>query len=286
MCPPSRLQAHGARVKTSRCSCPQRLRQICIQKVSFKPTENLELGFSKVTIFAGGNTPLTWHTFYNANFSAGGGSGSVNANAPGLDPGDRRGGFDFSYRLPGLREWLTLYSDSLVDDDPSPLAAPRRAAFNPGIFLSHVPRLPKLDVRVEAVNTDTASGRSLGGKFIYWNGVYRDSHTSAGNIMGSWVGREGHGLQVSSTYWLSPRNTIQVGYRKAWIDNDFVVGGGALDDFSVRPEFVLGPDLSIKGFLQIEKWSLPLLAPHAQSNVTASVQVTYRPSWRVSKRDH
>ena len=258
---------------------------ISAQKVSFKPTENLELGFSKITVFAGGNIPLTLHTFYKATFSTSSGSLQFNADAPGVDAGDRRAGFDFSYRLPGLRNWLTLYSDSLVDDDPSPLAAPRRAAFNPGIFLSHVPRLPKLDLRVEAVNTDTATSRSVGGKFIYWNVVYRDSHTNAGNIMGSWIGREGHGLQASSTYWLSPRNTILVGYRKAWLSGDFVPGGGVLDDISVRSELALRPDLSVKSALQIERWNLPLLAPHVQSNVTASVQITYRPSWRVDKRD-
>ena len=30
-----------------------------------------------------------------------------------------------------MEKWLTLYSDSIVHDDVSPLAAPRRAAFNP-----------------------------------------------------------------------------------------------------------------------------------------------------------
>lgn len=252
------------------------------QKVSFKPTENLEVGFSKMTVFAGGNTPLTWHTFYKATFDVG--QASAIGGVGGVDPGDRRAGFDFSYRLPGLRNWLTLYSDSLVDDDPSPLAAPRRAAVNPGIFLSHVPGLPKLDFRVEAVNTDVPTGRSVGGKFIYWNGVYRDSHTNAGNLMGSWIGREGRGVQAASTYWLSARNTISVGYRKGWIDSDFVPGGGVLDDVSVRPEVTLRSDVSIKGFLQVERWNFPLLASHAESNVTASVQITFRPSWRASKR--
>ena len=248
---------------------------ISAQKVSLKPTENLELGFSKISIFAGGSAPLTWHNFVRATFNYNDANPNT-ANLPGFDPGDRRAGFDFSYRLPGLRKWLTLYSDSLVDDDPSPLAAPRRAAINPGIYLSHLPKIPKLDFRAEAVNTDPPSGRSIGGQFIYWNSQYHDSHTNAGNIMGSWIGREGHGVQVSSTYWLSPQNTVLVQYRKAWISNDFVPGGGALDDVSVRSEFVLRGDLFVKGFLQIERWNLPLLASHFQSNVTTSVQLTYR----------
>jgi hypothetical protein len=88
-----------------------------------------------------------------------------------------------------------------VDDDPSPLAAPRRAAINPGIYLSHMPGVPKL--------TDPPSGRNIGGQFIYWNVVYHDSHTNAGNLMGSWIGREGRGLQLWSTNWFSAQNTIR-----------------------------------------------------------------------------
>jgi hypothetical protein len=44
------------------------------QKVSFKPTENFEFDFSKITVFAGGGIPLTWHNFYKANFSVDDGS--------------------------------------------------------------------------------------------------------------------------------------------------------------------------------------------------------------------
>ena len=40
-----------------------------------------------------------------------------------------------------LRRWLTLYSDSLVHDDVSPVSAPRRSAINPGIYLTHFPGL-------------------------------------------------------------------------------------------------------------------------------------------------
>jgi len=46
----------------------------------------------------------------------------------------------FSYRVPFVRNWMTLYADSLADDDPSPLAAPRRAGVSPGDFT--FPRIP------------------------------------------------------------------------------------------------------------------------------------------------
>ncbi len=56
------------------------------------------------------------------------------------DVGDRRGGFDFNYRVPGLRNWLTLYGDFFTDDDPvSAVPLHRRSAIMPGIYLAKFP---------------------------------------------------------------------------------------------------------------------------------------------------
>lgn len=247
------------------------------QKISFKPTPNLELGFSKITIFAGGNVPISWRGYYRSVFSVGDHPGQTQ------DPGDRRGGFDFSYRLPKLRNWLVLYSDSLVDDDPSPLAAPRRAAMNPGIYLVRVPGLRRLDFRMEAPYTDVPTGRSLGGRFIYWNGAFRDSHQNKGNLLGNWVGREGRGLQVWSTYWISGESTVQFGYRRGRVASDFVPDGGKLQDVSIRATISHGRNLLLDAWLQHETWTYAALAPGRQTNIAFSLQLTYRPHWRLSR---
>ena len=109
---------------------------IHVEKVSFKPTVNLELGFERSVIWGGeGHVPITVHTFLRSFFSL--------QNVPASekfsrnDPGARFGAFDFSYRLPFVSKWLTLYSDSLAHDDVNPISAPRRAAIRPGIYLSH-----------------------------------------------------------------------------------------------------------------------------------------------------
>jgi len=39
-----------------------------------------------------------------------------NSIGRGQDPGDRRSTFDFTYRIPGFRKWLTLYDDSFVEE--------------------------------------------------------------------------------------------------------------------------------------------------------------------------
>ena len=113
-----------------------------VEKLSFRPTSNLELGFERTVIWGGkGHEPITLHTFLRSFFSTSAPTPAVK-NSP-ADPGARFGAFDFTYRLPFLRNWLTLYSDSEVHDDVSPIDAPRRASIRPGLYLSHVPGIPK-----------------------------------------------------------------------------------------------------------------------------------------------
>lgn len=242
------------------------------EKISFKPTRNLEFGFSRTVVLGGAGLPITLNRLIHSYFSV----TSSNNETPATDPGKRTGGFDFSYRVPFLRNWLTIYTDSLADDDPSPLAAPRRAGINPGMYISHFPKLAKLDLRVEAPLTDVVALKSPG-QFIYWDRFYHDLYTNRGLLMGNWVGRDGAGIQATSRYWLSGRNAIQFGYRHAKVDALFVPGGGTINDASARFDFWVLRDWSTSAFVQYEQWKFPLLASGLQKNLTTSVQFTYWP---------
>ncbi len=244
------------------------------QKLSFKPTPNLEFGFSRIITFR----PVTFGKFWSGFISVGNSINSIPGTAAYV--GDRRGGFDFSYRIPGLRKWLVLYSDGMADDNPSPLAAPQRSLMNPGIYLPQIPRVPKLDFRAEMAWSDPPMLANMGGRFFYYDAGYRDCYTNDGHLVGSWVGREGHGVQLWSTYWLSPHNTVQAGYRKAHVDSNFIPQGGDIQDFSVRATFRLRREMEIAAFLQYERWNFPVLAPLAGPNTVASVELTYHPKWR------
>jgi len=244
------------------------------QKLSFKPTENLEFGFSRTIVFR----PVTLHMFWRGFSSFGDNKTTIPGSA--ADVGDRRGGFDFSYRLPGLRKWVTVYNDGMTDDDTSPLGAPQRSLMSPGIYLPQIPRIPKLDFRAEMAWSDPPELSDRGGRYVYYNGAYHDSYTNDGNLLGSWVGREGHGLQLWSTYWVSPRHPVQIGYRKAHVDRNFIPAGGEIEDFFARASFQLRPQLEIAAFLQYERWNFPVLSPLAGPNTVASIDLTYRPKWR------
>ena len=46
------------------------------------------------------------------------------------DPGARFSDFNLSYRLPFVRNYLSLYLDSISHDDVTPISAPRRAVLS------------------------------------------------------------------------------------------------------------------------------------------------------------
>jgi hypothetical protein len=246
-----------------------------LQKLSFHPTRNLEIGFTRSSLWAGVGHPFTLNALYE-NFV------SIGSPATGAaDPGDRKSGFDFSYRLPGLRNWLTLYCDSYSDDDLSPLANPRHAAVNPGLYLSHFPKISKLDFRMEAVSTQALTATDRGGQFLYFNGDYHDSNTNKGFLFGNATGRDGKSYQLWSTYHFSAVTSLQLSYRDVKTSALFLPGGGTQSDASSRFTWQVSPQWSVDSSVQYERWLIPALHPGPQHNVLGSLQVTFRPHLQV-----
>ena len=73
------------------------------EKISFRPDRNLEFGFERTVIWGGkGHEPITLHTFLRSFFSTVNVTSAVKESAH--DPGARFGAFDFSYKLPFVRD--------------------------------------------------------------------------------------------------------------------------------------------------------------------------------------
>ncbi|MGH9717850.1 MAG: capsule assembly Wzi family protein [Candidatus Acidiferrales bacterium] len=246
------------------------------EKITFKPTPNLELGFSRTSEYGGVGRPLTFLSLFRSYtmFTSGA------FEPPNQNPGKRTGGFDASYRVPFLRNWLTIYGDALSDDDPSPLANPPRAALGTGFYMPQLPGFHKADLRVEAVYTDAPNSLENGGHYVYFDSFYHDLYTNKGNIIGSWIGREGTGFQAWSNYWFSAKNSIQLGYRHATVSKDFLPNGESINDGSVKINWWLTDALSVSGSLQYERWFAPILAPGPQVDWTSAVNVTFWPKKR------
>lgn len=256
-----------------------------LEKISFRPTSNLEFGFERTVIWGGkGHVPITLHTFLRSFFSVSNTTQAVKFSRD--DPGARFGAFDFSYRLPFVRNWLTLYTDSESHDDVSPVDAPRRASYRPGLYLAHVPGVPKLDVRAEGVSTDPPTSRSNGGQFNYWEYAQRQGYTNQGKIFGDWIGREAKGGQAWVTYNLSGNEWIRLSVRNQKNAKDFIPGGTTLDDVGLQLVKRVKKDIEVNGSFTFERWKAPAYLPGNQNVTTTSVQVTWFPEKRRTFQPH
>ena len=257
-----------------------------VEKVSFRPTENLEFGFERTVIWGGeGHGPITLHSFFKSFFSTSSPNSSVKFGRD--DPGARFGAFDFSYRPPLVRKWFTLYADGEVHDDVSPIDAPRRASWRPGLYLSRVPGVPRLDVRVEAAYTDPPVSTSGNGRFMYWETLQRQGYTNNGQIFGDWVGREGKGGQAWITYHLSGNEWLQINARHQKAAKDFIRSGSAeygttLNDIGFQAVKRIGKDFEINGSFTYERYKAPIYVPGEQTVTTTNIQLTWFPSRKVS----
>ncbi len=249
------------------------------ERFSFKPTPNVEFGFSATNIEAGQGKPFTLHTYLNGIFRF---NGHGNQGEPGgpLDPGDGRSGFDLSYRLPFLRNWATFYADGFTDDQITPVAYWDRSSWTGGLYVSHLPKLPKLDLRVEGVYSDVPVGGLIGSGFFYWNTRYRSGYTNEGNLMGSWIGRDGQGAQAWANYWFTPQNRLQFSFRHQKVSQQFIPGGGTITDVGVRGDLWARAQWGISAGVQYENWIFPVIQPGHQTNISTSLEFTVRPgSW-------
>ena len=240
-------------------------------KFSFKPTDNLEFGMGVTAQFVGPGLPFTWHNFLRTFYAHTSGTNN---------PGKRISEFDFSYRIPYLRKWLTVYADTMVVDEFSPIGS-TRPTLNPGIYLPQIPKIPNLELRAEGLHESLTDEFAPG--FVYYGlRRYRSGYTNDGTLMGSWIGRAGRGGQAWLTYSFMPRSKFQIEYRHQEVSKLFI-GGGRLVDYSAHGDFMLSSNIAVSGLLQYEQWKFPVLSAIKQSNVVASVQMTFYPKWQIRK---
>lgn len=259
-----------------------------MEKISFKPTRDLEFGFDRLTVWGGeGHAPITLHTFLHSFFSfqnlpVNTQTGDSQKNGRD-DPGYRVGTFDFTWRLPYLSHWITLYTDSVVHDDVSPISAPRRSGYRPGVYLARFPRFEHLDLRLEGANTEPTSHANPDGtpidqgRFLYWEGIQKQGPTNNGFLVGDWVGRQGKGGQAWLTYHLSPQEQVQFQYRNAKASSAFIPGGTTQNAFAVQAVKRVRKDFELLGWVQYERWKAPIYALGLNGDTVAAFQFSWFP---------
>ncbi|MGA9352066.1 MAG: capsule assembly Wzi family protein [Terriglobales bacterium] len=240
-------------------------------KLSFKLTPNLEFNFSKTTIYGGPGNPLTPKTFFQSTFD-------LHVNTEPL--GDGRSVVDFSYRIPKLRNWLTLYGEGFSEDEVIPLNTAETAAWQGGLYFSRLPKLSRLDLRLEGGFTVPVDFPTCNGCF-YHNFQYVNGYTNDGQLIASGIGRAAQGESIISNYWLSATKKIGIELRHRKIDQQFLPQGGSQTDVAVNSDLLTRSGFRLSGTVQYERWLIPLLATNAQSNLSASFQFSFWPKVRV-----
>jgi membrane-associated phospholipid phosphatase len=247
-------------------------------KISLKPLPSVEMGFTGTTVFLGGGTPLTLHSYFHSLFPNLGNAGAVGSNQS-----DGRSGFDFAAGVPKLKKWLTFTFDSFAEDELSCLNRMEKCAFQAGLYMPQIPGVPKLDLRIEGGTTSPVVFPTCNNGCFYTNNSYPESYTSGGYLLGTWIGRASQGEQAVSTYWLTSRNKLQFAYRHRKIDGKFLAGGGTQNDFGAKAEVWLGLSVEMTASLQYEKWNIPVLAAGPRSDVASTVGITFWPrNWTTS----
>jgi len=259
------------------------------QKFNIKPYPFLELGFGRRTMLGGkGGEPLIASNLFHSLLGI-----ASNRIADKGVPGDNESEMDWTFYVPKVRNYIVLYGDAYAEDDGLPIQNPPRVPWHPGIYITRFPALPKLDLHVEGVSTEQAGfagiagftgGPANQGRYNYYNAAFPDGNTNGGNLIGNTVGRMGRTIQGWLTYWLSPRNTLQFVYKHNSVNQEFIPGGGAWQDYAVRNEMHLKSGFYLKSELQYEHISrYPVLFTGPQRNFTAIAEIGFSPGERGQK---
>jgi hypothetical protein len=104
-------------------------------------------------------------------------------------------------------------------------------------------------------------------------------------LIGDTVGRAGVEWQAWSTYWISPRDKVQVSYLNHYISPKFLKGGGTQNDLRSVANLQLKHNMEVELGVQSERVVMPLLtgsnAP--KYDVSGWAGVRYYPEHRVKQ---
>ena len=268
------------------------------QKANFNFGKNLEISFTRWSLLWGVGHPMTLGSLIDNLTSVS--STDFCSYSQNCDAGARASDFDFRLRLPWLGDEVTLYTDGYVHDDLNPIDAPRRAVWNPGIYLARLPWLAHMDLRVEAASSEglfkdfpciagvganglTPPPSTCGGQQFFWNNHYHDMTTNKGFMLGDAVGRDSRAEEGRIGWWVSAQTRVEAGYRQNKGGTQFLPGGATISDGFANARVQLSRRWSVQVFGQYERFLVPSYTTGAQSNKSGWLQLTWSPETEVRR---
>jgi hypothetical protein len=167
---------------------------------------------------------------------------------------------------------------------PFYLADPPEGAYRAGMFLPRLPRLHRIDLRVESTSSEAPIfAVPTGGQNFYWDIKYHGGYINDGELIGNTVGRQGRTFQGWTTVHLSSVHQLQISFTDRQVDGHFVPGGGLWKDYSASYEIHRKSGAYAKATVQFEHIDhFPMLFPGSVDNVTASIELGFLDLGRAS----
>jgi hypothetical protein len=147
--------------------------------------------------------------------------------------------------------------------------------------MPRIPKIPKLSFRAEGIYTDApALQKTLGPGFFYFNDRFRSGYTNDGNLIGSWIGRQGQGADAWATLQFTPKSSLQFNFRHEKVSKKLIPEGGTLNDAGACATFWMRSMMSVSASAQYETWDFPVISSTRRSDVSTSVGLTFWPRSR------
>jgi hypothetical protein len=245
--------------------------------------DTLEMSVTRWSLLWGEGHPITFGSLWTNLTSLRSSGCPVNPDAYGdrCDPGDRKSDWDFRLHVPGLKQWLTVYADAYADDEPNPIDAPRRAAWQTGFYLARLAMARQFDLRVEMASSEELAGDEGGNRFFI-NEQYRDANTNKSFLLGNAVGRDARAFQYETTYWRSARTKLTAGLRQTKGSEFFLPGGSTITDGYMKGSSAIGEHWTANVFFQYERFLIPAMMSGVQHNVGGWLQMVWTPEIHIT----
>nr|WP_314266260.1 capsule assembly Wzi family protein [uncultured Moellerella sp.] len=182
-------------------------------RMTMNPTDYLELGGSRMMMWAGDGRPSDWGSFWDAA------SGSSNTGDVAKDPGNQLAGFDFKLKLFPLIELpLSVYGQYTGEDEAGYL--PSHNAYMLGLEGHHSLYGKPLNWYIEGADTRTEMKNN---GVMYTHFVYKAGYYQQGYPLGHAMGGDGRMLSTKVEYTIADNQRIstRLVYAKVNPDNQW-----------------------------------------------------------------
>src|SRR6266853_209007 len=107
----------------------------------------------------------------------------------------------------------------------------------------------------------------LNRSFFYFNDRNLDGYTDNGDLIGNWIGRQGHGAQAGTNYWFGARDRLQFNFRHQKVSQQHFHGGGMMMDAGARIDYWVRCNLGLSESAQFRAWQYSVTQTNVQTNV-------------------